>query len=107
MQCFSLYITIIYSSQPQRTVDLLGYQNLIITSHQQFPDFNWATYDRESRQQAAALPASEWSVLDNTLWNLARQSTVYPSKAQFTTYPSDPNILSSLPDLSFPLHYHN
>ena len=88
IQCFSLYIAIICRTQPQRTVDLLGYQNLIITSHQRFPDFNWATYDREFRQQAAASAVSEWSVLDNTLWNLARQSTAHPSKIQFTTYPS-------------------
>ena len=74
MQCFSLYIAIICHSQPQRTVDLLGYQNLIITSHQQFP--------------AAASAVSDRSVLDNTLWNLARQSTTHPSKTQFTTYPS-------------------
>ena len=31
-----------------------------------FPDFNWAIYDREFRQQAAATSAPEWSVLDNT-----------------------------------------
>ena len=40
IQCFSVYIAIICHSQPERIVDLLGYQNLIITSHQCFPDFN-------------------------------------------------------------------
>ena len=53
IQCFSWYIAIVCQSQPQRVVDLLGYQNPIITSHQQFPDFNWATYDCEFHQQAA------------------------------------------------------
>ena len=58
-------------------------------------------------QQTAASAVLEWSVLDNTLWNLVRHPTAHPSKTQFTTSPSDPNILSSLPDLSFPPHYHN
>ena len=75
IQCFGLYVAVICHSQPHRITDLLGYQNLIITSHMRFPDFNWATYDREFRQQAAATVIPEWSVLDNTLWNLARQST--------------------------------
>ena len=84
IQCFSLYIAIICRSQPQQIVDLLGYQNLIITSHKRFPDFNWATYDREFRQQAAASAVQEWSALDNTLWNLASQTTFNRSKTQST-----------------------
>ena len=87
IQCFSLYIAVVCRSQPQQITDLLGYQNLIITSHQRFPDFNWATYDREFRQQAAARTIPDWSVLDNTLWNLARQSTTHSSTTQFTRQP--------------------
>ena len=62
-------------------------KRIIITSHQRFPDFNWATYDREFRQQAAARTIPDWSVLDNTLWNLARQSTAHSSTTQFTRQP--------------------
>ena len=51
---------------------LLGYQNLIITSHQQFPDFNWA------------ITIPDWSVLHNTLWNLSRQTTTHSSMTKFT-----------------------
>ena len=82
IQCFSLYIAIICRSQPQQIVDLLGYQNLIITSHKRFPNFNWATYDREFCQQAAASAVREWSVLDCTLWNLTRQTAFNSSKTQ-------------------------
>ena len=72
-----------------------NYQYVYI-SYQQFSDVNWVTYEREFHQQAAASAISEWSILDNTLWNLARQSTSYPSKTQFTTYPpSDPSVLSN------------
>ena len=44
-------------------------------------------YDRELRQQAAARAIPEWSVLDNTLWNLARQTTANSSVSQFTRQP--------------------
>ena len=71
IQIFSLYIAIVCRSQPHRITDLLDYQTLIITSHMQFPDFSWATYDREFHQQADATSAPEWLVLDNILWNLA------------------------------------
>ena len=47
IQYFSLYIAIVFRSRPHRITDLLGYQNLIITSHMRFPDFIWATYDWE------------------------------------------------------------
>ena len=39
VRCFSYYITVISHSRSERVVDLLGYQNIIITSHLGFPDF--------------------------------------------------------------------
>ena len=87
IQCFSLYTAVVCRSQPQRIADLLGYQNLIITGHQWFRNFNWATYDRDFRQQRAARTIPDWSILDNTLWNLARQSTTHSSTTQFTRQP--------------------
>jgi len=81
IRCFSSYITIILRCQLQRVIDFLGYQNLIITSHLRFSDFNWATYDREFHQQAAASVIPEWSVMDTTLWNLARQPNSQHSRS--------------------------
>ena len=89
IQCFSLYIAIVCRSQPHRITDLLGYQNLIITSHMRFPDFSWATYDREFRQQAAATSIPEWSVLDNT--PLESGSAIY-RPVHFGSTQSDPLI---------------
>ena len=97
IQCFSLYIAVVCRSQPQRIADLLGYQNLIITSHQRFPDFNWATYDREFRQQAAARTIPDWSVLDNTLWNLARQSTTQFTRQPYKFQQTEKTYRSQLP----------
>ena len=72
VQCFSCYIAVISHSQPQRVVDLLGYQNLIITRHSEFPDFKWEEYDGEFRLQASASPTPQWSIMDSTQWNMAR-----------------------------------
>ena len=77
IRCFSCYIAIISRSQPQRVVDLLGYQNLIITSHLEFPDFKWEEYDREFRLQASASPIPQWSIMDSTKWNMARRPATH------------------------------
>ena len=65
--CFSLYIAIGVLPEPD------NYYN-----HMWFPDFHWATYDWEFLQQAVAMAVPEQTVLDNTLWNLARQSAADP-----------------------------
>jgi len=59
IRCFSCYIAVISRSQPQRVIDLLGYQNLIITSHLEFSNFKWEEYDREFKLQASASPISQ------------------------------------------------
>lgn len=53
------YIAIILCSPPLCTIDLLGYQKLMITTYTQFSDFNWAPYDRRFRQQAATMAELE------------------------------------------------
>ena len=69
VRCFGSYIAVISRSQPHRVADLLGYQNLVITSHLDFPDFRWEEYDREFRLEASVSPISQWSVMDSTKWN--------------------------------------
>jgi len=39
-----------------QVADLLGYQNLVITSHLDFPDFKWEEYDQEFRLLASVSP---------------------------------------------------
>ena len=76
VRCFGSYIAVISRSQPHRVADLLGYQNLVITSHLDFPDFRWEEYDREFRLEASVSPISQWSVMDSTKWNMAKRSTI-------------------------------
>ena len=70
VQCFGTYIAIICRTEPHRIADLIGYQNLIIQSHQKYQQGHWLSYDREFRQKASASRILEWSNIDATIWNL-------------------------------------
>ena len=96
VRCFSCYIAVISRSQPERVVDLLGYQNLVITSHLDFPDFKWEEYDREFRLQAAASPTPQWSVMDSTQWNMARRSSTHLTNSYPSQCPPPPHTPISL-----------
>ena len=45
VQCFATYIAIVSQKEPQRTADLLGYQQLIIHSSQHCQEGCWPIYD--------------------------------------------------------------
>ena len=45
VQCFATYIAIVSQKEPQRTTDLLGYQQLIIHSSQDCQEGCWLIYD--------------------------------------------------------------
>ena len=68
LKCFSAYITVVSSKQPEMVPDLLGYMALIIESHM---EHTGEGYDRRFRQIAATKPNMIWAQIDTTLWNLA------------------------------------
>ena len=72
VQAFGTYVAVLSRYQPQRVPSLMAYQHLIIHSHTHFTDFDWASYDRQFRQKAAACPEIDWATMDGTLWNLCR-----------------------------------
>ena len=76
LQCFGIYLAVISRTAPHRTLDLLGYQNLIIQGYLNYPDGRWVAYDRQFRQKASATLVPEWSAIDTTLWNLAFSSHI-------------------------------
>ena len=89
LQCFGIYLAVISQSAPHRTLDLLGYQNLIIQGYLNYQDGRWVVYDRQFRQKASATLVPEWSAIDTTLWNLAFSSHVtghHDDKPQEATY---------------------
>ena len=71
VRCFGLYISIIAGSAPERVPDLLSYQALIIDAYTEYQGEYWSGYDRQFRQRAVVTPATSWSTMDTTLWNLA------------------------------------
>ena len=85
IQCFSTYVAVVSRAKPDRVVDLIAYLNLIINGQRRFQDFDWASYDRQFRQKAAATSALQWGTTEGTLWNLSccnrytRSSTTFSS----------------------------
>ena len=67
VQCFGLCISIIASSAPERVLDFLSYQALIIDAYTEYQGEYWSGYDRQFRQRAAVTPATSWSTMDTTL----------------------------------------
>ena len=49
---------------------MLSYQALIINAYTEYQGEYWSGYDRQFRQRAAVIPATSWSSMDTTLWNL-------------------------------------
>ena len=107
LQCFGIYLAVISRSAPHRTVDLLGYQNLIIQGCLNYQDGRWVVYDRQFRQKASATSVPEWSAIDTTLWNLAFSGHVtghHDDKQQEAVYPrKDPPQAYRTPWMSSPM----
>ena len=71
VRCFGPCISIIACSAPESMPDLLSYQALIIDAYTEYQSKYWSGYNRQFRQRAAVTPATSWSTMDTTLWNLA------------------------------------
>ena len=70
-QCFTNYIAILSQAKPTRTLDLLGYQHLVLEAHLEYSGDGWMIYDRRFRQIAATRPAITWAQRDGDLWHMA------------------------------------
>ena len=81
IQCFGIYIAIISQTEPERTADLLGYQQLINNSSQQCQEGHWVIYDRRFHLKVSATRCKEWASIDINIWNIA-----FPGRA-FTAAP--------------------
>ena len=88
IQCFSTYIAVVSHANPDCVVDLIAYLNLIINGQRRFQDFDWALYDRQFRQKAAATSTLQWGTTDGTLWNLSRVNRYTRPPHGATAFPS-------------------
>lgn len=71
VECFQAYIAVIALKAPDRVSDLLAYSTLIVHAARQFEGDAWQVYDRNYRQQAAALQLTKCSEVNTSLWTLA------------------------------------
>ena len=72
VQGFCIYVAVLSRSQPERVLDLMSYQALIIQTHLEFQDGGWLCYDRTFRLRAAS---QENHTVEPTLWSLAFSRT--------------------------------
>ena len=71
VQCFGVFMAVVASKSPDRTIDLLGYQSIIVEAFREYEGDTWLGYDRRFRQMAAAKLGCKWATVDPTLWNMA------------------------------------
>ena len=64
VQCFSLYMAVILTKQPERATSLLLYQSSIAKLSQKFKWPAWVIYDNSYRQEAADTAKQDWSKID-------------------------------------------
>ena len=70
VQCFGVFMAVVASMSPDRTIDLLGYQSIIVEASREYEGETWLGYDRRFRQMAAAKLGCKWATVDPTLWNM-------------------------------------
>ena len=71
VQCFGVFMAVVVSKSPDRIIDLLGYQSIIVEVSREYEGDTWLGYDRRFRQMTAATPGSKWATVNPTLWNMA------------------------------------
>ena len=71
VQCFGVFMAVVASKSPERIIDMLGYQSIIVEASREYEGDTWLGYDRRFRQMAAATPGSKWATVAPTLWNMA------------------------------------
>ena len=67
IQCFSLYMAVILTKQPERATSLLLYQSSIAKLSQKFKWPAWVIYDNSYRQEAADSAKLDWAKIDPSL----------------------------------------
>ena len=76
-QCFTRYTAIVSQAKPEKTVDLLGNQHLILEAHLEYIGEGWIVYDRRFRQIAATRSATSWAQKDGHMVFSSNQRRPY------------------------------
>ena len=60
-QCYSLYVAVVAGNQPERILELMAYQSLIVRTSTRYKWPAWLVYDQNFRQEAANNPSQSWA----------------------------------------------
>ena len=86
VECFTSYVTVISTSFPSRSCDLLSYMALIIRMAKRYTGNYWLNYDRAFRLEAAASNLRDWSQLKPDLYSY--HTPVNSTVAAYTRFAS-------------------
>ena len=68
IQCFGMYAAVVASRSPDRILQLLVYQTMIVQEARRCGRKGWLNYDTMFEQKAAITPSCDCSKLNNTLY---------------------------------------
>lgn len=69
VECYSSLVAVLSLKFPEKTPQLMSYQQTIVKAHRTFVGEGWATYDACYRRKAAMTKSLEWGQVDFTLYN--------------------------------------
>lgn len=69
VQCFGVYAAVVSAKHPDRMLQLLAYQTMVVREARRCGGRGWQSYDAMFRQQAAISPSVDWSKLNNSLYS--------------------------------------
>lgn len=69
VQCFGVYAAVVTAKHPDRILQLLAYQTMVVREARRCGGRGWQSYDAMFRQQAAISPSIDWSKLNNSLYS--------------------------------------
>ena len=77
VDCWTAYSLVLLSGRPDRAVELLKYQDVIIRTYRSFPRSDvWLRYDRNFRRKAACSPVQlDWGATDLEVFHQAYTSS--------------------------------
>ena len=75
---FTVYMVVIVSSYPQRSVELLNYQQIISLATTKFRGSAWLSYDEQFRRRVAHNLTRSWDHIDLELWAITFSGLAKP-----------------------------
>ena len=80
LQCFSLYVALLTTQQPERIPELMAYQSIIAKASMKYKWSSWIVYDQNFRQDVAGNPTQWWAKVDPSIYAVCFTSQAISSE---------------------------